>query len=157
MATLAERVRLGEEGVAEVEVASLLEDFALATTAKDVSLMLTMLPCRQASHGPTQPQPLAGSRDGTVGREVGEEGLGLGLAALDLAARPERRWGWRYKLTVCDLDPKPTTANLRKYVELDAQIRAAAQEVDVGGSGAVATARQGWGLGGCVGRGCVPA
>ena len=133
---MAERVRLGEEGVAEVEVASLLEDFALATTAKDVSLMLTMQPCHRAAHGPTQPQPLAGSRDGTVGRE----GLGLGLAALDLAARPERRWGWRYKLTVCDLDPKPTTANLRKYVELDAQIRAATQEVDVGGSAAVATA-----------------
>ena len=152
---MAERVRLGEEGVAEVEVASLLEDFALATTAKDVSLMLTMQPCRQASHGPTQPQPLAGSRDGTGGRE---EGLGLGLAALDLAARPERRWGWRYKLTVCDLDPKPTTANLRKYVELDAQIRETAQEVGGKGEGAaVATARQGWGLGGCVGRGGVPA
>ena len=157
MAALAERVRLWEEGVDEVEVASLLEDFALATTAKDVSLMLTMLPCRQALHGPAQPQPLAGSRDGTVGREEGEEGLGLGLAALDLAARPERRWGWRYKLTVCDLDPKPTTANLRKYVELDAQIRAAARAVGGKGAGAVGGARLGWGVGGCVGRGGVPA
>ena len=133
------------------DLGGLLGGFATATTAKDVSLMITLQQvsaeqsrrslCDSASErsgdllsaarssGQTQQDAHAWPGDRVLGGGRDEpEWLDL---AMDLAPPGGRKWA--YTLTVCDLDPKPTTANLQKYAKLDAQISAAAAGSEVSG------------------------
>lgn len=124
------------DDVEDPAIRALLGDFAVSTTAKDVSLMITIQNVTSTLWSFLR----AGGGDGRRRQRTLQDPCSRGgaLEWLDLARAQQLRGTtngeqWVYSLAVCDLDPKTTTENLDKYVKLDQNIsKAAAQRPKTG-------------------------